>query len=249
MEIDAVVLAGRANTGKLASESPEAYEANIQIAGKPMWSYVLSALESAGEISRIIVVGPGDGLLGYESNEKVVIAEPADNLMDNVKIGIASAQTEFVLVSSSDIPLVTGAILSDFIAGAVAEDADFVYPVSTKEDCVSKYPGVQRTYAKVKGADLTGGNVFFVRKSIVGKAWPVVEKMIEYRKSPLKMTSFFGVGFLLKVFLGFAGVPQIEEHVSKLIGIKCRALKAVPEIGVDVDKPQDLELVRTVLGK
>jgi GTP:adenosylcobinamide-phosphate guanylyltransferase len=248
MEIDAVVLAARANTGKLASESPEAYEANIEIAGKPMLSYVLSALEDVAGISRILVVGPGDGLSGY-ADEKVAIVEPGNDLMDNVKIGIANAQTEFVLVSSSDIPLVTATILRDFIAGAVAKDADFVYPVSTKEDCVSKYPGVQRTYAKVKGASLTGGNVFFVRKSIVGKAWPVVEKMIEHRKSPLKMASFFGFGFLLRVFLGFAGVPQIEEHVSKLIGIKCRALKAVPEIGVDVDKPQDLELVRTVLGK
>ena len=35
MKIDAVVLAARANTGRLASLSDEALEANIDIAGKP----------------------------------------------------------------------------------------------------------------------------------------------------------------------------------------------------------------------
>lgn len=38
MKIDAVVLAARANTGRLASLSDEALEANIDIAGKPMLS-------------------------------------------------------------------------------------------------------------------------------------------------------------------------------------------------------------------
>jgi GTP:adenosylcobinamide-phosphate guanylyltransferase len=248
MDIDAVVLAARANTGKLASESDELLEANIDISGRPMVSYVLSALEGVPEISRILLVGPNDGLSGYASG-KVTIVEPGKDLIDNAKIGIAHAQTEFVLVSCSDIPLLTGDILKDFIAGAVAENADFVYPVSTKEDCIKKYPGVQRTYARLKGVNLTGGNLFFVRRSTVGKTWPVVEKMIEYRKSPLKMASFLGIGLLLRIFLGFAGVLEIEEYVSDMLGIKCKALLAVPEIGFDVDKPQDLELVKAVLGK
>ncbi|HHX11074.1 MAG TPA: bifunctional UDP-N-acetylglucosamine diphosphorylase/glucosamine-1-phosphate N-acetyltransferase GlmU [Firmicutes bacterium] len=248
MKIDSVVLAARANTCKLASVSDEPLEANIDISGKPMLSYVLSILERSPDISRIIVVGPKDGLAGYEGG-KVCIVEPGAELIDNVRIGLEHAKTESVLVASSDIPLLTTEALEDFLKAAMDSGADFVYSISTKEDCISKFPGAERTYVKVKGQTFTGGNLFFVRRSIVDSAWPVLEKMIEYRKAPLKMASFFGFGFVARVFLGFAGVPEIEEYVSNLLGIKCKAVISAPEISVDVDKPQDLELARGILGK
>ncbi len=248
MKIDAVVLAAKANTDKLASESDEVLEANINIAGRPMLSYVLQVLEQLPEISNIILVGPKDGLSAY-ANKRVIIAAPGDGLLANVQIGLNHTQTEYVLVATSDIPLITSEMVQEFTKGAIELDADFVYAVSAKEQCISKYPEVMRTYVKLKGATLTGGNLFFVKKSTVGETWPVVKKMIEYRKSPFKMASFFGIGFLLKVILGLAGVPEIEEYVSNLLGIKCRAILSAPEIGIDVDKPQDLELARTVLGK
>jgi GTP:adenosylcobinamide-phosphate guanylyltransferase len=248
VRIDAVVLAARANTGKLASVSDQTLEANIDIAGKPMLGYVLSILERSPDISRIIVVGPDQGLARYKGG-KVSIVEPGAGLIDNVRIGLDHTDTGFVLVASSDIPLLTTEALDEFLEGARGSGADFVYSVSTKEDCEKKFPGVERTYVRIKGAILTGGNLFFVRKSIAGKAWPVLEKMIEYRKSPLKMARFFGLGFVARIFLGLAGVPEIEEYVSKLLGIKCKAVVSAPEISVDVDKPQDLELVRGILGK
>lgn len=248
MKIDAVVLAARANTGRLASLSDEALEANIDIAGKPMLSYVISILERSPHISKIIVVGPKHGLARYEGG-KVCIAEPGADLIDNVRIGLNHADTQFVLVASSDIPLLTTGALEDFLTSAVDSGADFVYSISTKEDCEKKYPGVERTYVKVRGETFTGGNLFFVRKSVVQDVWPVVEKMIQYRKSPLKMASFFGFWFVARVFLGLAGILEIEEYVSKLLGIKCKAVISAPEISVDVDKPQDLELVRDILGK
>lgn len=248
MKTDAVVLAARANTGRLACVSDEALEANIDIGGKPMLGYVLSVLEQSPNIARIVVVGPQDGLAGYKT-DKVSIAEPGKDLIDNVRIGLRQVATEFVLVASSDIPLLTAEALEAFLEEAKASRADFVYSVSTKEDCERKYPGVRRTYVKVRGVAFTGGNLFFVRRSIANKVWPVLEKMIEYRKSPLKMARFFGLGFVARIFLGLAGVPEIEEYVSKLLGIKCKAVVSAPEISVDVDKPQDLELVRGILGK
>ena len=49
----------------------------------------------------------------------------------------------------------TEEILKDFLDAAISSGADFVYPVSTEEDCVSKYPGVERTYVKIKGVKYT----------------------------------------------------------------------------------------------
>jgi len=249
MRIDAVVLAGRENTGKLSGESSEKYEANIDIAGKPMVAYILGALQAVSRVGDIYLVGPKEGLARYES-ERVKLVEPGDSLFDNVKIGLDRANTEFVLVSASDVPLVTSRMIDEFLDQCLATGADFCYPVSEKADCERAFPGVKRTYVTLREGTFTGGNIFFVRKSIAGRTWSMVEKMIEYRKDPLKMASVLGLGLLVKLMLKTAGVSEIERRVGDLLMITPKAiLRASPEIGVDVDKPSDLELCRRILGK
>ena len=249
MNIDAVVLAGRENTGKLSGESSERYEANIEIAGKPMVMYILEALQAVSRVGSIYMIGPRDGLARYES-ARLRLIEPGDSLFDNVRIGLDRATTEFVLVCASDIPLVTSQMIDGFLDQCLATGADFCYPVSEKTDCERAFPGVKRTYVTLREGTFTGGNIFFVRKSIAGRTWPMVEKMIEYRKDPLKMASVLGLGLLVKLMLKTAGVEEIERRVGELLMINPKAiLRASPEIGVDVDKPSDLELCRRILGK
>lgn len=249
MNIDAVVLAGRENTGKLASGSSERLEANIDIAGKPMVTYILESLAAVPRIGRVLLIGPEDGLSQYE-DDRVKLIPPAESLFENTKIGLQDAATEFVLLCASDIPLVTPEIIEDLLDKCIASGADFCYPVSNKVDCDAAFPGVQRTYLTFRDGTFTGGNVFFVRKDVVERAWPLVEKMIAYRKKPLKMANVLGFGLLLRLLLKRATVAQFENRVSEILSLKPKAiLNARPEIGVDVDKPSDLELCRRILAK
>lgn len=249
MLVDAIVLAGRENEGKLESESSERYEANIDIAGRPMVAYILDALRAAPQIATIYLVGPNDGLAAF-AEEKVRIVEPGSSLLENVKIGLDRVKTEYAVICASDIPLVTGGIMSRLLDECVSSGADFCYPVSSKEDCERAFPGVKRTYAALREGTFTGGNVFFVHKQAIGNAWPMVEKMISYRKSPLKMASVLGPLLLVKFILKTASVSELERRVARLLDLKPKAiLRADPEIGVDVDKPSDLELCRRILAK
>jgi len=249
MSIDAVVLAGRENTGKLAEGSSERLEANIDVAGKPMVSYILDALAVVPRVGRVFLIGPRDGLEQYE-NERVKLISPGASLFENVKIGLGRVETEFTLLCASDIPLVTSEIIEDLLDKCLASGADFCYPVSDKRDCDAAFPGVQRTYLTLVEGTFTGGNIFFVRKAVVERAWPMIEKMIAYRKKPLKMASVLGFGLLLKLLLKRARVTEFEDRISSLLGLKPKAvLGAQPEIGVDVDKPSDLELCRRILAK
>lgn len=249
MKIDAVVLAGRENTGKLATESQEKLEANIDIAGEPMVKYILDALAAVPRVGDVYLVGPREGLSQYGGGQ-VKLVEPGASLYDNVQIGLAKTQTEYVLVCASDIPLVTPGIMEELLDRCLETAADFCYPVSSKEDCDRAFPGVHRTYVTLREGTFTGGNIFFVRKAVVERAWPLVEKMVEYRKSPLKMASVLGFGLLLKVVLKTARVAEVERRVGDLLQMKPKAiLRASPEIGCDVDKPSDLELCRRILAK
>ncbi len=249
MKIDAVVLAGRENAGKLAEGSAEKYEANIDIAGKPMVSYILDTLTAVPRVGDVFLVGPIDGLKQYET-DKVKLVEPGASLFDNVKTGLKYAMTEYVVICASDIPLVTPAIVEDLLDRCLATGADFCYPVSEKSDCDRAFPGVKRTYVTLREGIFTGGNIFFVRKAVAERAWPMVEKMITYRKQPLKMASVLGLGLLLKLALKIASVAEFEQRVGGILNMNPRAiLGASPEIGVDVDKPSDLELCRRILAK
>ncbi|MGI6663368.1 MAG: molybdenum cofactor guanylyltransferase [Bacillota bacterium] len=249
MAVDAVVLAGRENTGRLRDASPEKWEANIDIAGRPMVTYILDALKAVPLIGTIYLVGPEEALSRYTSS-KVVLVEPGDGLLENVRKGLSAATTECALVCASDIPLVTAEIVEDLLRRSLESGADFCYPVSSKEDCLRAFPGVKRTYVTLREGTFTGGNMFFVRKSSVEKAWPMAEKMIEYRKSPVKMVSVLGPGFLLRFALKTLTVSDLEKKVGSLLNLKPKAILNVsPEVGVDVDKPSDLELCRRELAK
>jgi molybdopterin-guanine dinucleotide biosynthesis protein A len=249
MLVDAVVLAGRENTGRLREVSSERYEANIEIAGKPMVTFILDVLDAMPEIGRVYLVGPSDGL-GRYAGGKVEVVEPGADLFDNVRIGLEAAKTEYVVICASDVPLVTRDIMKRFLDACEVSGADFCYPVSSQEDCDRLFPGVKRTYVALREGTFTGGNIFFVHKPAIGRAWPMVEKMIGYRKSPLKMASVLGPGLLLKFALKMASVAELEERVAELLDLKPKAiLGADPEIGVDVDKPSDLELCRRILAK
>ncbi|MBE3520130.1 MAG: nucleotidyltransferase family protein [Firmicutes bacterium] len=248
MKADAVVLAGRYNDGKLKEVSGEALEANIKIAGKPMVQYVLDAVLKAKDVASVYLVGPSDELKAYEG-PRVTVVQSGQDIMENIKRGIERCRTDFILVLTSDIPLITSSILDELMVRFEATGADFCYPVCYKEDVERKYPGSKRTYARVKEGTFTGGNVFFARKEVVENAWPFLTLMVRHRKSPVKMASFLGWSLLLKIALGRAGIEEIERRVSTLLGIVPRAIPgAPPEVGVDVDKPEDYELCSRVLS-
>ncbi len=249
MEMEAVVLAGRVNDGKLQGESQEVYEANISIGGKPMVQYILDVLKAVPSVSTIHLVGPREAVAHYES-ERVHILQPGTDLFDNIRLGLSAANSEYVLICASDIPLVTKPVMEDFIQRCLETTADFCYPVSRKESCDKAFPGMQRTYVTLKEGCFTGGNMFLVRKPALTKAWPLIEKMISYRKSPLKMAWVLGPVLLLKFVLKIVSVAELESKVGRLLEMKPKAiLDAPPEIGVDVDKPADLALCRRILGK
>lgn len=248
MKLDAVVLAGRYNDGKLREVSDEVIEANIKIAGKPMVSYVIEALVESRDVGSIFLVGPVKELERYRSS-RISLVESGQDVIENIKIGLGRCSSEFVLVLTSDIPLITAPVIDELVDRFVSARADFCYPVCLKEDVERKYPGSKRTYAKLREGTFTGGNVFFARKQVVDRAWPLLTLMVRHRKSPVRMASFLGVPLLLKLIAGAAGIPEIEKKVGDLLGITPRAITgAPPEVGVDVDKPADHELCSKVLS-
>ena len=62
------------------------------------------------------------------------------------------------------------------------------------------------------------------------------------------MVSLLGAGFLLSGLAGKLSIPELEKRFSSMFNLRARAIiSAYPEIGFDVDKPGDLEIMRRLI--
>lgn len=224
-------------------------KALIKIHDKEMVLYIVDALKKLDFIDYIAMVGPREQLISLK-NQVDLIIDGSDSMIQNILKGAdVFPEEEKILVLTSDIPMITPEALEDFVHQAKEQDADFYYPVVHKEQNDKKYPGVKRTYVKIKDGTFTGGNIFIVRAGLVKAAMDQAESFLAYRKKPWKMAKILGISFIIKYLFGILTIAELEKRVSEIFGIKGRAIiSPYPEVGTDVDKLSDLQLATRVLS-
>lgn len=248
--MDAIILAGALNSGPLRKVSPAEYEAEIEIAGRPMLEYVVAAVSQVPRIQRIIVVAP-DGALSPESKAKIsALVPPGKKMIDSLNNGIkAFNTTEPVLIITSDIPLITPEALNDFLDQCARRQEDVFYPVVSKEVNEQKYPGVQRTYVKLREGTFTGGNLVLISPRVIQNHMEMLNKAVLLRKKPLQLCAMLGLIYLFYLLIGRLTIRDIEKRINKSFNFTAVGIiSTYPEVGIDVDKPSDLELANQVLS-
>ncbi|HHW91646.1 MAG TPA: NTP transferase domain-containing protein [Firmicutes bacterium] len=248
--VEAIVLAGSLNDRGLREISKEPYEALIPLAGKPMVEYVLDALQESPSISRIIVVGPAS-LAKLQIPKLTTVVESTISVMDNLRLGLEQVSGEkYVLLATSDIPLLTAAAVEDFIARSRDQEGDLFYSIVDKKTNENYFSGIQRTYVKLKDGTFTGGNLFYFHPRIARSCWSFAEEMVNLRKEPLKMCARLGFFFILRLLAGKLTIADLERRVEKLLAIKAKAvISPYPGVGIDIDKPADYQYVLPFLKR
>ncbi len=248
MKIDAVILGGGGVEEWFAGECVP-NKGMLDIAGRPMVEYVIDALKKSQAVGRIILIGDGynEHIIGMSD----LHLPDSGSLKGNIDQGFAAAGTEYVLITTSDVPLVTGNTYDSVINSLIDMGCDLGLPVITKEDTEKKLPGTKRTFVKLKEGLVKVGNLFFARKEAYKKIEPIVEETSKRRKSAIKQALQLGVPFLLRLLiLKNVSLPELENRVSKILGVATRApILPCPELGVDVDKMSDLDFCRKYLEK
>jgi len=246
-KVDAVVLAGAKNDGPLKDVSGALYEAMISINGKPMVKYVIDCLSACDLIGRIIVVGPPD--IAPAVGDRGQVVECGRTMVDNIEIGIDCLESEKrVLIVTCDIPLITPAAIRDFLERCEDRDADIYYPIISKEVNDRKYPGVKRTYFQLGDGVFTGGNLVLLGPWVVKRSRDLISQAVSMRKKPWKLSRLLGVRFIVKFFMHRLQLAEIEERVMRIMDLRgAGIISPYPEVGIDVDKPDDLKLVRQVI--
>ena len=250
MAVNVILLAGAANTGPLKDVSPATNEALIEIGGKPMIQYVIDGLRQAKEVQRIVIVAPPGEIEPHVTGDHLEFVPSAGHIIDNiVNAARILPKDQQLLIATSDIPLITGEIIDGLVALCRQKPADIYYPIVEKSIGENKYPFVKRTYVTLREGIFTGGNLFIVNPEVIESTAPKARRFLDYRKAPLKMAMLLGITFVLRYLLfRNLNLQELEAKVSQMWDLRGAVVVCPwPEVGIDVDKPSDLQLARAAL--
>lgn len=248
---DAVILAGGVNSGELRKVAPFENEALIIIGSSPMICYVQKALKETSCVGDVVISCPGDSIRQiFNEEDKLVFVNSGEDAMESFANAVSFTKTDKVLVLPADIPFITPEAISDFVASCEEYEADVYYPLVSREVNEARFPGVKRTYVKLRQGVFTGGNLFMVRAEAIIKVLDMGKKLVANRKHPLSIVRLFGTDLVFKYITGKLSLPDVEKRFEDVLGIKGKAIiSQYAEVGVDVDKPSDLKLAEKVLGR
>ncbi len=238
----------------LYSYSQGESKALLDVAGKPMIQWVLDALNSAKTIDRVVVIGLSDKS-NLASRKPLTYMSNQGKLLDNLKAGTArvlelNPKAKYVLFVSSDIPGITGEMVDWVVNSCMETKDDLYYNVIRREDMEKRYPTSKRTYTPLKDMEVCGGDMNMARASIVNQNSEFWSKLLEARKNPAAQAALIGSDIIFKFLFRQLTIDDVIERVAHKLGLKGRALICpYPEIGMDVDKPHQLEIMRADLAK
>lgn len=246
MKVDAMVLAG----GEGAIIDPTVrVKGLVPVAGKTMIEWVVDALKAADTIAQIAVVLPADAERGAWAARVDHIVDSDASFIDNALAGFSALSGDRpVLAATGDLPALDAQAVDDFVERSLATGAQFTYPLVAESDMEEQFPGSERTYVKVDGGKVTGGNMMVLAPELVRRNRALGQRLFDARKSPLQMARVLGVPFVFKYVVGRLRVGDVEAKMEELISAKCAAVYTHhASIGADVDKPIDLVVAERVL--
>lgn len=228
-------------------------KAMLDICGKPMIQWVLDALSGSKLVDRVVLIGlPEDS--GVTCTKPLCFLSNHSSMIENLIAGInkvmeINPDASSVLIVSSDIPAITSEMVDWEIETCLQTDVDLCYNVVKRDVIEARYPGSKRTFTKLKDMELCGGDLNVVHTSVAYTNLEIWEKLIATRKNPLKQAAILGYDTLFLMLFRLITVDQAVKKITSRLHMTGRAIICpYAEIGMDVDKPHQLEMMRTDLA-
>ncbi|MHB8148074.1 MAG: NTP transferase domain-containing protein [Vulcanimicrobiaceae bacterium] len=245
----AIVLAGGPADELAATQPGAANKAFVEIAGVTLVERTLRALRASPSIGHILVVAPERA----HADPALVLADAfrADgaHIRDSLRSGLEQLSPDaMVLVSTSDLPILSAAAVEDFIARARERDGDIGYGCVEREVHMARFAQVPHTWARFRDGTYCGAGLIAIKPRVLPDLERFIERLGAARKNPLALAGLFGWDILLRFALRRLTVAQAEGRASALLGAPARAIVSpFAECAVNVDRVSDIELARELI--
>lgn len=254
--MDAILTAGGIPSAdeKLYSFTQGGYKAMLDVAGKPMIRWVLDAISASRFIDRVIVIGLPQAS-DLHCHKPITMLENQGGLTENIRAGAAeimrlNPQAGPAMLFASDTPAVTGAMVDWMAEVVLASDYDVIYPVIERSVMEARYPGSNRSYTRFKDKEYCGADIIGLRPQIATDDNPLWNKLTVARKSTLRQAALLGYDTLFLLMLRKLSLEEAEVMISRRLGVRGHVLVCpYAEMGMDVDKPNQLEMMRADLAR
>lgn len=224
----------------------------MQIAGKPMIQWVLDALCRSSQVQQVVIVGlPLEAAL--DSDKPCTLLADQGDMLGNIQAGARELarldpDATHALLISGDLPALRPGMIDWLVRETRDLDADVFYTVIQRETMEAAFPGSRRTYLRLKDMEVCGGDCHCFRIGFATEENPIWRRLLAARKNPLRQASILGYDTLFYLLLRQMGLSEAEQTASRKLGIRGRALLSpFPEMGMDVDKPFQFEILTEYL--
>jgi GTP:adenosylcobinamide-phosphate guanylyltransferase len=254
LSVAAVITAGWSpkEDDPLAKYVQEGPKAIIPIAGKPMIVHVVDALIGSRYVKNIIVVAL-DPAIGVQFSVPVEYLPDEGDLVSNASSGIQHTLEHYpdidaVILCGSDIPTITPAIVDAFVEECFTSDHEVYYSIVERSVMEARFPKSRRSYVHMRDGDFAGGDLMLFRPGINFDHQRLMQKLSTARKSALRQASMLGSVIFLRLLTRRLSLAEAENRAQEIFEMRVRAIPfSHAEVGMDVDKPFQLEIVRTEL--
>jgi GTP:adenosylcobinamide-phosphate guanylyltransferase len=230
-------------------------KALVDIAGKPMVQWVLDALTEAKCVDNVVVVGLTEKS-GLTCGKPMFFVSNQGKMVENMQAGAQkvreiNSKAEYALIVSSDIPAITGEMADWVVETAMQTKLDIYYNVIPRAAMEKRFPGSKRTWTHLKEIEVCGGDMNIARiKTLTGEDTDMWKKITDSRKSPLKQAALIGFDTAFLLLTKRLTLERAEKTITTRLNVTGKVLVCpFAEVGMDVDKPHQLEMMRLDLKK
>ena len=253
----ALVLAGGRATPEdpLYDLIPNQPKALLPLAGKPMLQWVLDALNASRWVTRLHVFGITGQEYPWEIRKEARFLPDQGSMVRNILYGLKllvqeGHRDEPVLLVSGDVPAVTGEILDWVVENARRLGRQAIYHVVTREAMERRFPGVKRTYVKLRDLEVCGADVNVAHTRLAGREDDLWERIHAARKKPWKQAALIGWDTLLRLLLRRLTLEEAVRRVRERLNLDATAVVSpYPEMAMDVDKPEHVRIMEDYLRR
>lgn len=254
--MDAILLAGGVPDpdSPLFPDTRGKPKAALQIGSKSMIQWVLDALEESASIDKIVIVGAEELEGDLHSHKILDFRSAGDDIIHNFQLGADvllahKPEADRAAVVSCDIPLITPESIDWVINTSLKSDKDLYYTVIEQSLMEKRFPSSARSYMKLKDMNLCGGDLSVIKLDLYKTRKDFWRKIFEARKTHFHQARLIGFDILLLLLARQLTLEQAVRKICRRLNITGEGLICpYPEIGMDVDKPHQLEIARKELS-
>jgi CTP:molybdopterin cytidylyltransferase MocA len=245
----AVILAGSrpGAPDPVAMAEGVAHKVLALVDGRTLLERVVAALTAAG-VGEIAVSANNSAVEAEARRLGVALLPTAKGPSESVGLAFARYGAP-LLVTTGDHPLLEAAWVRELIDGTPGQ-ADVAVMLAGRERVEAAAPETRRTWLTFADGQWSGCNLFLLATPAAERAIALWKQVEADRKRPWRIARRLGFGTLWSYWRGKLTLAEALARLGGTLGVRAALVAAADgRAAIDVDKPEDLALVRRIAGR